>query len=160
MCYQHIVTAPICAMWYPQIMNKAVGLFVGGRRDIAWGILNALVVSSVVYAVNFGEYGAVAATLKQAVYALLFGSHVVRAARYVASWALAHYLIPNTWAVWIGISSAFVLNIVANIILHTLKGTPHPAETILAIAGLSLVGLTIAGHVEVRRLRSRTYESD
>jgi hypothetical protein len=79
-------------------------------------------------------------------------------ARFVASWALTHYYIPNAWAVWIGISCAFVLNLLANIVLHTVEGTPHPLGTIAAIAGLSLVGLTIAGHVEVRKLRRAKHQ--
>lgn len=140
-------------------MEKVIAILLGGRRDLIWGILNAIIVSSVVYWVNFGEYGVYAAVSKQAVYALIFGSHLVRVARFVASWALTHYYIPNAWAVWIGIISAFFLNLVANTILHTIEGTPHPGGTIAAIAALSLVGLTIAGHVEVRKLRNTKHHS-
>lgn len=136
-------------------MQKIATICLGGRRDIIWGLINALIVSAVVYWVNFGEYGVYAAVSKQAIYAVLIGSHLVRVARFVSSWALAHYYIPNTWAVWVGISAAFMLNIFANSILHTIEGTPHPLGTIAAIAGLSFVGLTIAGHVEIKRLRSK-----
>ena len=134
-------------------MEKIVKMLLGGKRDLLWGIINALVVSAVVYLVNIGQDGVMIAVAKQAVYAFVCGSHMVRVARYVSAWALMHYYIPNTWAVWIGISSAFVLNLLANIALHTVEGTPHPLGTIAAIAGLSLAGLTIAGHVEVRRIR-------
>lgn len=141
-------------------MKKMMTLLVGNKRDVFWGVVNALIVSSVVYWINYGEYGVLAATIKQAIYALFFGSHMVRVARFVSSWALSHYYIPNALAVWIGIGSAFLLNTSAITILHTVKGTPHPLHTIFAITTMSLVGLSIVGHIEVRRLRSTKHQID
>ena len=136
-------------------MKKLFYFIFGQKRDIVWGLINALVISVPVYLINMGEFGQYAAVGKQAVYAFFIGSHMVRIGRHVSRWVINHRHLSDKLAIWFGIVIAFTINTGLNILLHSLKGTPDPRMTIFVVATLSLVGLILVGYIETSKIRNQ-----
>jgi hypothetical protein len=106
----------------------------------------AIVMSTIVTLINL-EHGynlALFAALKQGLYTFFVAGMVVRLCHWLATRPL-----PTAFAITLAVIIPSTLTATLVFILHSLKGTPEPVKTTLAVAGLSLISFLILALREV-----------
>lgn len=109
-------------------MLKKVISFGSKFMDYKMGIYGAIVMGSIVFAINFnnpsGLFGAFTASLKQAAYTFLLGGIFIKGCEYLATRVKDFFLAIILAVV---IPSAVTIFLTYNV--HRLKGTPKPIQS-------------------------------
>ena len=123
---------------------KRIGTTAGRFVDFRLGLIGAVVMACIVFAVNYYHtrylFGSSTAALKQGTYTLIFGGVIMRGCEYLATRIrmqalaiVAAVLIPSAVAV----SLTFAV--------HSMKGTPKPVESTIPTALLVVPSTLVWG---------------
>jgi hypothetical protein len=130
---------------------RSIRTFLDKRIDYPAAIAGAVVLGSIVFAINFdhGWNSALLAAGKQFTYTFFAGGYMVRLNERIA---LA--LNPTIVAVPTGMLCAGGLAVTLTYLVHSLKGTPEPLNSTIPTMLLALLGFTFLG-VRARRKKSQ-----